>query len=80
MNDVKSVQDDWYKLYQHLPNSLLKKVLLRTSKYDRIGPIKLPLEMSDHKTIEEFTVYYYGFYKSGQDYFLLTKKKQLKVQ
>ncbi len=69
-------REDWQPLYTLVPDGLVDKVLLRTETYDRIGPITLPLLTKD-KGVLDFTVYYYGFFSSGEEYFLVTRSKEL---
>src|SRR5215213_9984644 len=62
---------EWSELYSTAPAAALGMVLHRSEHYDRIGPIRLPLR-TEGRGIVEFTLYYYGFYASGQSYFMLT--------
>lgn len=75
-HDANRRKEDWQKLYENVPDGLIEKVLLRTENYDRIGPIVLPLKTRDHGILD-FMIYYYGFYVSGESYFLITRSTAL---
>jgi len=75
MSDKKQ---QWSELYSQIPVDVLNKILLRTDKFDRIGPIELPLTIfHDKKNPVKFILYYFGFYESGENYFLLTQNELL---
>jgi GTP cyclohydrolase II len=67
---------DWEHLYSIVGDSAVQEVLLRTETYDRIGPITLPLRTVG-RGILDYTVYYYGFYATGNSYFLITRSSEL---
>jgi GTP cyclohydrolase II len=67
----------WAALYKIVAPSGVEKVLLRTSTYDRIGPITLPLRTLGGQIID-FVLYYYGFYASGDSYLLITRAAGLR--
>src|ERR1051326_1932744 len=64
------------KLYHHIPKKVKTKILLRTRNFDRIGPIKIPTEINS--TVVELTLYYYICFESKNEYFLITKNRDLK--
>lgn len=64
------------KLYRHIPKNARKEILLRTNYFDRIGPIKIPSEIST--TVVELYLFYFVCYESKNEYFLITKNKSLK--
>lgn len=67
---------EWEELYRAAPESARAEVLVQTDAYDRIGPIILPLK-TRRSGIVNFTLYYFGFYQSGESYYLLTVAEQL---
>ena len=70
----------WSALYESIPPHILSQILLRTEQFDRIGPIELPLRILFREQQEPtlFTLFYFGFYESGENYFLLTQNNSLK--
>lgn len=75
------LRDYFYKnklnnLYRHIPKNIKEEVLLRTKYFDRIGPIKIPSEIIT--TVVDLTLFYYVCYTSKNEYFLITKNKELK--
>ncbi len=68
---------EWSALYEIAPHTAVEKVVMRTDDYDRIGPIRLPLRTVG-KGVVDFTIYYYGFYSSGESYYLITPASDLK--
>ncbi len=77
---MSSTKNIWAELYSQIPKEVLDKILCRTELYDRIGPIELPLRIFFQEVQEpvKFILYYFGFYESGENYFLLTQKESLK--
>ncbi|MCX6223055.1 MAG: hypothetical protein NTZ69_18970 [Bacteroidia bacterium] len=77
--NFKNGKTKWTELYSQIPEEILNKILLRTDTFDRIGPIELPLRIffKENQEPTKFILYYYGFYKSGENYFLLTQKESL---
>jgi len=67
----------WSSLYNHLSKDVRSKILLRTKYFDRIGPIDLPLGIGNEELISQFIIFYFGFYESKQNYFLLTRNTEL---
>lgn len=66
------------KLYNHIPQRIKKDILVRTDDFDRIGPITIPSEINSN--IVELILFYYTFYESKNDYFLITKNSDLNFE
>lgn len=62
----------WGRLYAIVPDRAADGVVQRTKRYDRIGPITLPLRVTSGE-IRTFVIHYYIFYASGEAYCLLTR-------
>ena len=75
---MERIDVDWDGVYSHLPEKTRKKAIFMTKEFDRIGPIKLPLEISCSNVVSDFFFYYFGFFESKQNYFLITKNENLK--
>jgi GTP cyclohydrolase II len=76
MSKGANVKEQWGALYKNVPPQALERVLVRGDDFDRIGPIELPMLTPQHGVVH-FTLYYFGFYESGESYFLITRSKDL---
>lgn len=72
------IKFNWQNLYSNIPQMVLDKILFQNDCFDRIGPIKLPLRVFNDESPTTFILYYFGFYQSGENYFLLTQQESLK--
>lgn len=62
----------WSRLYFRLPLSISRRVVSKSAQFERIGPICLPLSVKGHAEPINFSLYYFGSYQTGHDYFVLT--------
>ena|GEM_PF-2458869 len=62
----------WSLIYRGRPATVMERVLWRSRKLERIGPINLPLAVAGESEPVRFTLYYFGSYESGADYFVAT--------
>jgi GTP cyclohydrolase II len=63
------------RLYRHIPSIVRKDVLLRTPRFDRIGPIHIPSKT--HTEIVDVILYYFISCSTGAQYYLITRKSDL---
>lgn len=74
--DAVRRKKEWERLYSTVDDGVVQEVLLRTETHDRIGPITLPLRTVGRGVLD-YTIYYYGFYATGNSYFLITRSAEL---